>query len=213
MKVLSVNIGDKRTVQWGNKTVETGIFKFPTESIQLGLEDVVGDSVVNRIYHGGVDKACYLYAADHYDYWREKYPNTVSEYGAMGENITIEGLDERKLNVGDTFQLGEAIVQISEHREPCYKLNIRLNEHSGIKDFIALGHCGTYCRVLKQGEVKPGDEMLLIEKGTSASIFDIFSLIYKKSEDRTLLESILKDPLITDGTKEELSRVWGLSEK
>ncbi len=213
MKVLSVNLGDKRIIQWGNKTVETGIFKQPVASITLGKEDVDDDQVVDRKYHGGVDKACYLYAAEHYDYWREKYPNTVSEYGAMGENITIEGLDERTLNVGDTFQLGEAIIQISEHREPCYKLNIRLNEHSGIKDFIALGHCGTYCRVLKQGEVKPGDEMILIEKGTSASIFDIFSLIYKKSEDQTLLDSILKDPLITDGTKEELSRVWGLSEK
>ncbi len=212
MKVISVNKGPRTKVKSANKTVETGNFKSPTSMIQLGFEDVVGDSVVNRLYHGGVNKACYLYAAQHYEYWKKKYPKTVSKFGALGENITVEGLDEKILNVGDTFQLGEAIVQISEHREPCYKLNIRLNSNSGIKDFIALGHCGTYCRVLKEGAVKAGDTMILKEKGSSASIYDIFSLIYKKSNDQVLLQDILNDPVITEGTKKELSRVWGLSE-
>lgn len=213
MKVVAVNIGEKRTVQWGNKTVETGIFKFPVDSISLGAEDVDNDHVIDRKYHGGVDKACYLYSADHYNYWKERYPVTVNDYGAMGENITIEGLDEHALNVGDTFELGEAIVQISEHREPCYKLNVRLDAHTGIKDFIALGHCGTYCRVLKPGIVRAGDELKLLEKGQSASIYDIFQLIYKKIENTQLLNEILKDSAITSGTKEELSRVWGLKEE
>lgn len=213
MKVVAVNIGNKRTVQWGNKTVVTGIFKFPVDSISLGAEDVDNDHVIDRKYHGGVNKACYLYSADHYNYWKEKYPETVTEFGAMGENITVEGLDERALNVGDTFELGEAIVQISEHREPCYKLNVRLNAHSGIKDFIELGHCGTYCRVLKPGKVRADDEMKLLEKGKAASIYDIFELIYKKTDDPKLLNEILNDPSITDGTKEELSRVWGISEE
>lgn len=213
MKVVAVNIGEKRTVQWGNKTVKTGIFKFPVDSISLGTEDVDNDHVIDRKYHGGVDKACYLYSADRYSFWKERYPETVSDYGAMGENITVVGLDENALNVGDTYKLGEAIVQISEHREPCYKLNVRLNAHTGIKDFIALGHCGTYCRVLKPGIVRAGDELKLLEKGKSASIYDIFQLIYKKIENTQLLNEILKDSAITTGTKEELSRVWGVKEE
>lgn len=208
MKVISVNIGNRRTVPWGNKTVETGIFKSPVDIITLGAEDVDNDNVVDRKYHGGIDKACYLYSADHYGYWKEKYPETVNDFGAMGENVTIEGLDEHQLNVGDTYQLGEAVIQISEHREPCFKLNVRLNSHSGIKDFLDLGRCGAYCRVLKPGSVKSEDELILIQKSDSASIYQIFELIYKKTDDPALLQRVLNDPHVTKGVKEELSRVW-----
>ena len=76
MKVLSVNIGEKQTVKWRGKSVETGIYKYPVvDSIRLESEDVVGDAVIDRRYHGGVDKACYLYSADHYEYWKTSFPS------------------------------------------------------------------------------------------------------------------------------------------
>lgn len=213
MIVQSVNIGKRKTVDWGKKTVTTGIFKDPTDEIRLGETDVIGDDVIDRKYHGGVDKACYLYSADHYPFWKRKYPETVQDFGAMGENITIEGLDEKKLNVGDTYKIGEAVIQISEPRQPCFKLNIRLNDHSAIKDFIELGHCGAYCRVIKQGAVKAGDEMKLISKSESVSVHDLFQLIYKKKTDQDLLTTTLNDPIITQVVKDELQRVWNNSEE
>ena len=108
MKIISVNIGKSRKVQWRNKAIETGIFKFPVDhGIELGKEDVVDDDVVDRRYHGGIDKAVYLYSADHYAFWKNKYPDLEWDYGMFGENITLSGLNEKEIQIGDIFQIGD----------------------------------------------------------------------------------------------------------
>ena len=94
MKVVSVNIGERKGVKYRGKTVQTGVFKKPvTHPIILGKFDVEGDAVIDRRYHGGEFKACYLYSADHYEFWKNKYPDLEWEYGMFGENITVEGLN------------------------------------------------------------------------------------------------------------------------
>ncbi|MGK0384868.1 MAG: MOSC domain-containing protein YiiM [Bacteroidia bacterium] len=99
MKVKSVNRGEARLVDWRGKKVSTGIFKYPVEgAIFLGTEDVVDDDVVDRKYHGGVDKAVYAYSADHYPFWKEQYPALDWSLGMFGENLTIEGLDESRMH-------------------------------------------------------------------------------------------------------------------
>ena len=97
MKVVATNIGEKRTVLWRNEHIETGIFKAPVaQGIVLEREDVKKDAVVDRKYHGGIDKACYAYSADFYDYWKGKFPDLKWSYGMFGENLTIHGLNEKK---------------------------------------------------------------------------------------------------------------------
>lgn len=205
MKVVATNTGGKRTVSWGFKKVTTGIFKYPNpEGIFLGVEHVVGDAVVDRKYHGGIDKACYAYSADQYPFWKPQFPDLEWDYGMFGENITIEGLDEKELFIGDTFKVGEAIIQVSEPRQPCMKLNVRFNSKRMVKAFMKHGCCGSYFRVLEQGIIKPGDTFELIDEGDpKISIFQVYQLIYSKGQNE-LRERALNHPKLADTTKTAL---------
>jgi MOSC domain-containing protein YiiM len=180
MKVVSVNIGERKKVSWRGKTVETGIFKYPVNNpIILDSNDVEGDQVVDRKYHGGIDKACYIYSADHYDYWKELYPSLDWEFGMFGENITIKGLDESKMHLGDIYQIGAAKVEVAQPREPCFKLGIRFGSQKVLKQFFNAPYPGAYLRVIEKGAVKTNDEMLLIQKGhTCAILEDVYRLSY-----------------------------------
>ncbi|MGB1038533.1 MAG: MOSC domain-containing protein [Bacteroidia bacterium] len=160
MKVVATNVGKSRSVEWKGKKVTTGIFKYPNfDGIALGITDVEEDNVVDRKYHGGVDKACYMYSADSYQNWKLKYPDLEWDYGMFGENLSIDGLDEREIYIGDVYKVGEALVEVSEPREPCFKLGIRFGTQEVLKDFINTHHCGVYVRVLESGRVNPGDDI------------------------------------------------------
>jgi len=163
MKVISVNIGDKRKVKWQNKTIETGIFKFPVEEpIFLDLEDVKNDNVVDRKYHGGLEQAVYAYGEQHYDFWKGLYPKKDWNYGMFGENLTISGLDETNIHVGNIYQLGEAKIEVTKSRQPCFKLGIRFNDPSIVEQFWNTTRCGVYFKILKTGLVAKNDELLLL---------------------------------------------------
>ena len=165
MKVISVNIGEKRKVKWRNKTIETGIFKFPVNNpIFLDLENVQHDYVVDRKYHGGIEQAVYAYGEQHYKYWKNLYPKKDWNYGMFGENLTISNLDETNIHVGSTYQLGEVILETTKPREPCYKLGIRFNDPTIIKQFWNSTKSGIYFKILKTGYVAKSDEMILLNK-------------------------------------------------
>lgn len=163
--MISTNISESQTIIWKGKKEQTGIFKKPVlGGIYLGDTDVRDDAVVDRKYHGGVDKACYLFTADVYEEWKKKFPNSDWNLGMFGENLTVQGLDEREIYIGDQYQIGEALVEVSEPREPCYKLGIRFGTQKVLKPFINQPHCGVYVRVLAQGKVYEGDEMKLVKR-------------------------------------------------
>ncbi len=181
MEVIAVNISDPVSILWNGKQVTTGIFKKPVNhAIFLEAENVRGDTISDRSVHGGPDKACYLYSADYYDYWKSKYPNLEWTFGMFGENITLSGMDEAHLNIGATYQLGEALVAISQPRQPCYKLGIKFGSQKILKEFIRFGHPGSYVRILKPGKVKKGDQLILVEESSKNSIQDIFTFMYRK---------------------------------
>lgn len=165
MKVISVNLGEKKEVNYKGKIIETGIFKFPVnQSIFLGEEDVVGDAVIDRKYHGGIDQAVYGYSDNHYKYWKELYPNLEWQYGMFGENLTISNLEETEICVGDSYKLGEVILEVTKPREPCYKLGLRFGTQKLVKQFWNSTKCGIYFKVLQTGKVNISDEMVLIKK-------------------------------------------------
>ncbi len=205
MKVVSTNIGESKTIFWRGKQVQTGIYKYPVDiSIFLDTEDVRGDRVVDRRYHGGVDKACYLYSLNHYPYWKEKYPDLDWEYGMFGENLTIDGFDEQSIKIGATYSLGDAIVQISRPRQPCYKLGIRFGNKGVIKQFIDSLLSGVYVRVLKSGLVKAGDEFIVKEDNINGiTITELNTLMFHYNEEthEDLLIKALNDPLVSDSDK------------
>lgn len=158
MKIIATCIGDRKEIDWKGKMVTTGIFKYPVEKpIFLNTEDVKGDAICNREYHGGVDQAVYGYSLKHYDYWKVLYPNLDWQYGMFGENLTIDDLDETKTHVGDTFKVGEAILEVTKPREPCMKLGVRFNNMKIVKQFWKQDFPGVYFKVIQTGNVKAGD--------------------------------------------------------
>ena len=164
MKVISTNISAPKIVLWKGKEELTGIFKKPVSEIFLGKEEVDDDAVVDRRYHGGVDKACYLFTADIYAEWKRMFPEAEWSLGMFGENLTVADLDEREIYIGDQYQIGEALVEVSEPREPCYKLGIRFGTQAVLKYFINQPHCGVYVRVLESGKVTVGNELVLVKR-------------------------------------------------
>lgn len=210
MKIISTNIGKPKVVNWKGKMVETGIFKYPVnQPIFLGSEDVENDHVIDRRYHGGVDKACYLYSADHYGYWQKLYPNLEILFGIFGENLTVEGLNEAEINIGDIFKIGEAVVQATQPRQPCFKLEFRFNNEQIVQQFIDSGFPGVYVRVLEKGNVKAGDSVELIEKKDSLSIQKVCELLYTSEFQKKAVEQVVNDPLIAASCKKDLLKRWG----
>ncbi len=185
MKVISVNIGEKRTIKWKHKVYETGIFKHPVkESIFLGEKDVENDHVIDRRYHGGIEKAVYAYGANHYAYWKDLYSNLEFSYGMFGENLTIDHLNEEEIFVGSTYQLGETTIQVTKPREPCVKLGIRFQDAKVIKQFWNTTKSGVYFKILKVGKVAKNDELILLEEAkTSPSIAEVYN---KKTKEHHL---------------------------
>lgn len=211
MKVVSTNIGEKKTVVWKGKTYTTGIFKYPVDhELWLGSTDVKGDQVIDRKYHGGVDKACYAFSADDYSFWEDMYPEVEFIHGMFGENLTVEGMDEAEIFIGDHYALGEALLEVSEPRQPCVKFNLRMDRSNASKIFVKHERSGVYFRVLKEGAVSAGDEFKLIKRDPhSLSVKRIFQLLFNPSERKELEYAISLEALAEstrDDLKEKLQR-------
>lgn len=209
MKVVSVNIGSEREVSWRGKTVKTGIFKEPVNvPIFLGKEDVVDDKVVDRKYHGGIDKACYIYSADCYPFWKEKYPEVAMNFGAFGENITIEGLDEKNIKIGAIYQIGEAKVQVAQPRQPCFKQGIRFGTQKIVKDFLNAPYSGIYLRIIEEGKVTIGDEMIPVEIPCGGiSVADVHSLFTANKHNKLLMKMAIKEPFLSESYRKDLIKL------
>ena len=207
MKVISTNMAKPQILEWKGKKQRTGIFKKPVDSIWLEKEQVKGDEISNRKVHGGIYKACYLFSSDHYPYWQKEYPNLNWEYGMLGENVTVEGLDETKIYVGDIYKLGTALIQITQPREPCSTFGAKMGDQGILKKFIEHGRPGTYAMVLQEGEVKENDEMLLIKKAEySLTTAQLFRLIFDRDKNPEHLEKALKNQAIPMSKRKKLDR-------
>lgn len=199
MKVVSTNISEPKTIIWNNKEVQTGIYKFPTVSITLGKTDVNKDSVIDREHHGGEHKACYIFGANHYPFFQKLYPNLDWKFGMFGENITIDNIEETNIRIGDILKIGEALVQVSEPRQPCFKLGVRFENQKVLKDFLDSSYSGFYVRVLKEGEVKPDDKVEIVEKNPNdLSIEDVFSLLTYNKDNVLLKQQAKEEPLLSE---------------
>jgi len=208
MKVISTNLGDPVTFEWNGAKEQTGIFKYPTStSLFLTENDVMNDTVIDRVHHGGSNKACYLFSADYYDYWKSRYPDLKWDWGMFGENLTVDGLDESKVRVGDIYRIGEAIVQITQPREPCYKLGVRFGSQKILKEFIDHNHPGTYVKILKEGSVTKGDEIILVEQSKNTlTIQQFYELMFSKVKSRDLLELFMNNESVPQYKKDRFKK-------
>jgi MOSC domain-containing protein YiiM len=189
MKLISINVGLPREVTWKGKTVTTGIFKEPVEGrVMMRTLNLDGDRQADLKVHGGPDKAVYAYPVEHYEFWRRELPDVRLPWGMFGENLTIEGLSEETVNIGDRFRIGTAEVMVTQPRIPCYKLGIKFGRDDIIKRFLQSGRSGFYVAVLKEGEVKAGDTIELIHRDeNNVTVADIVRLYVSEKDNLELL--------------------------
>ena len=158
MRLTHIAVGLPRHVPHGERTVATGIFKQTAPGPVRVLSDrLEGDGQADLVHHGGTDKAVYAYAADHYPWWRTELGRDDLVAGHFGENLTVAGLDERKLCLGDQLAIGSAVFAVTQPRIPCFKLGLRFGDSSLPQRFAATWRCGAYLRVVRTGRIAADD--------------------------------------------------------
>lgn len=207
MYVQSTNISEPRTILWRGKEVNTGIYKTPTlKPIFLGKEGVNEDYVADRKVHGGKYKACYLFSSDHYPYWKTLYPNLNWNWGMFGENLTVNGMNETQIMVGDIYKIGDALVQVTQPREPCFKFGLKFGSQDVLKQFISHGFPGTYVSVLEEGLVHTKDKVKLVNRlETTLSVAQLYELIFAKNKKQELLKIAVELDILPERKREKLS--------
>jgi len=198
MKIISTNLATPTTIIWNGKEETTGIYKNPTNKpIFIGKSDVKNDEVSDREHHGGFYKACYMFSAEQYPYWKNLYPNLEWNWGMFGENLTVSEFDETQVYLGDIYKVGEALVQVSQYREPCYKLGFKFGTQTVLKQFIEHGFGGTYLSILEEGYVNVDDTFNLVKRPENRiSVADLFRLIHSKDKDQDLLKIVTNSEAI-----------------
>ena len=162
-RVVSLNVGGIRHLDWQRRDVTTGIWKTPVAGrVALRGVNFAGDDQADRTVHGGPDKAVYAYAREDYDYWRAE---GMDAYDAMfGENLTTEGIDLASVIVGERWTVGSTILEVAQPRLPCYKLGIRVGEATFPKRFLVAQRVGAYLRVIEEGDIGAGDPIDVISQ-------------------------------------------------
>ncbi|MGN4669340.1 MOSC domain-containing protein [Bacillus cereus group sp. MYBK234-1] len=186
-------MGLPKEVTYGGKVIHTGINKKQVkEPVYLSFVKFNGDGQADLVHHGGVDKAVCVYTGDHYPYW-EKELNQDLVYGAFGENITVSGMSEEDVCIGDTFELGQAIVQVTQPRQPCFKLAKKYNIPKLPLYFQETGYTGFYFRVLKEGWVSSVDTLKRLQsdpKGVSVAFAN--RIMHKEKQNIEGVKRILE---------------------
>ncbi|HRP61309.1 MAG TPA: MOSC domain-containing protein, partial [Vicingus sp.] len=146
---------------------------------------------------------------NHYEFWKNKYPQTAFDFGMFGENITVENIDESTLRIGDTFEIGEAIIQITQPRQPCYKMGIKFNNQKVVNEFRLSDFPGIYVRVLKEGNVKTNDELKLIDRdNASPTVLEVYRLIYESKPNQEKLNQLIENKFIATSLKQYIQKKY-----
>jgi MOSC domain-containing protein YiiM len=192
MRVVSVNCGLPREVEWRGRIVTTGIYKQPVAGrVALRKLNLEGDGQADLTVHGGEAKAVYCYPLAHYDYWKAVFPNRIFPIGMFGENFTTEGLSEDTVLLGDRFAIGSAEVVVTQIRLPCYKLGVRFESDDIVRRFLASARTGFYTAVTREGTVAAGDEIALIgREPISISVAEMTRLFVKKQFSASDIASV-----------------------
>jgi MOSC domain-containing protein YiiM/ferredoxin-NADP reductase len=200
-RLLSVNVGLPRDIAWKGRTVHTGIWKTPVAGrCRVGRLNLDGDRQGDLAGHGGEQRAVFVYQIESYRYWQDQLKRTDFVYGQFGENFTIEGLPDDAVCIGDRYQIGRALFEITQPRVTCYRVGIRTNEPRMPALLTSSGRPGFYFRVLQEGEVGAGDEILKVgETKEQMTVAEINALLYSPNHPRDRLEHALRIAALSPG--------------
>jgi MOSC domain-containing protein YiiM len=211
MKLLSVNVGLPREIEWKGKMVRTSIFKASVQGrVRVAQPNLEGDRQSDLSVHGGIDKAVYAYPSEHYPFWRQELPGIDLPSGAFGENFTTKGLLEETVRIGDHLRVGSAEFVITQPRMPCFKLGIRFNRPDIVKRFLQSGRSGFYFAVLKEGEVAAGDSIEFLKRDEhGVMVADIVNLYRRDATNQDLLRPVSELPSLPKGWRDYFrTRLW-----
>lgn len=211
MKLLSINVGLPREVEWRGKVVRTSIFKAPVSArVRVTRLNVQGDRQSDLSVHGGADKAVYAYPSEHYAFWRNELPDMDFPWGVFGENLTTEGLLEDHVHIGDRFRAGSAKFMVTQPRMPCFKLAIRFNRPDMVKRFLRSGRSGFYLAVIQEGDIGAGDSLdLVAEDNSHVTVTDVVGLYAADAANQDLLRRASELSALPESWREYFrERLW-----
>jgi ferredoxin-NADP reductase/MOSC domain-containing protein YiiM len=214
-RLVSVNVGRPREVEWEGKTVRTAIWKQPVGGPRMVRKiNIDGDDQADRAAHGGEHRAVFVYQIESYRYWERQLARDDFTYGQFGENFTVDGLADDEACVGDRFQIGEAIFELTQPRVTCFRVGIRMGEPSMPSLLVAHHRPGFYLRVLKEGLVEAGDEIIRLSAGPEQlTVADIDGLLYLPNRSRRRLERALRIPALSEGWRDSFQALLDQSEQ
>lgn len=205
MKLLSVNVAEPRTVFYEDRLVRTGIFKTPVKGrVMMRRLNIDGDGQADLKNHGGEHKAVYAYDIRNYTHWKKELGRDDFPFGQFGENLTTEGMAEDEVCIGDLFRIGSAVAEVSQPRNPCYKLGIRMADARFVRKFLESGLLGIYLRVIEEGEVGVGDVIERIGAGPEQiTAREMARLRNFGDDDLELTRRALRIPALAPEIKEQ----------
>jgi MOSC domain-containing protein YiiM len=208
VKVLSVNLGLPREVVTDDRVVRTSIFKSAVSGrIPVRRHNLAGDRQADLSVHGGRAKAVYAYPHEHYDFWRAQLPGVDLQPGNFGENLTVEGLLEDAVHVGDRLAIGSSELVVTQPRLPCFKLGIRFGRADMVRRFLDSRRSGFYLSVAVEGDVAAGDAIETVERHPAAvSIPELLRIYLGEVTDPARLREVVAIPALSDAWRDDLRR-------
>jgi MOSC domain-containing protein YiiM len=206
--VISVNVGLPRELLIDERSVATGIFKTPVAGlVRVRTLNLDGDRQADLTVHGGADKAVYLYPSEHYAFWQQDLSQQLG-WGALGENLSVSGLTEDAISIGDHLGIGTAVLQVTQPRLPCFKLAAKFQRDDIIKRFLDSRRTGFYARVLEEGELQAGDPIFLLqEEPQRVTIRELTDLYVTKHPRRSRINRALSVDALSAAWREHFSRL------
>jgi len=200
-RLLSVNVGLPRDIPWQGKTVRTGVWKAPVHGRRMTRRlNIDGDGQGDLQGHGGEHRAVFVYQLESYNYWQAQLGRNDFVHGQFGENFTVDGLSDSEVCIGDRYRIGGALFEVTQPRVTCYRLGIRMNEPQMPALVVKHHRPGFYFRVLEEGEVEAGDEIVQILAGPERiSVAETDALLYLPGRDKSKLERVLRIPALSVG--------------
>lgn len=196
--IVSINVSEVTTTPWQNRTVETAIFKKPVQgAVKTEAHRLEGDAQADLTVHGGPGRAVYGFPAEHYPSWQEAFPKADWSWGAFGENLTVQGLLEEDVYIGDRYRCGTAELMVTQPRTPCYKFGMRVGDPAALRHMLDTGHTGYYFSISKAGTFRAGDDITRIHRPDHALPLATLTVAFaRKPPDPSLLEAIVANPLV-----------------
>ncbi len=210
MRLLSINVSKPKPIEYNGKTVHTGIFKEPVSgTVMLRENNIDGDGQGDLKVHGGTYKAIYGYPIEHYSHWQHELKRDDLSYGQFGENLTVEGMLEMDVHIGDVYQIGTTVqLQITQPRVPCFKLGYKMGMPEFPKQFLESRRVGFYFRVLAEGIITAGDTISRVEEASEPmSVTEILNLRYFDTNNHEKIAKARKLPALSPSWKKDFVRI------